>query len=122
MYQIPRSEIRLLWETNHWDGVLSGYAEWKGTLYYFTLQDQNSDREGLWYRRYDVIPLTEKEKEQARKAHAAFQKYVGTHCDLDELGERKGEVRPKVEWSKFYDNPAYRVPEPTGVSVGWFEL
>jgi hypothetical protein len=95
---------RFLYHSNYYDGPISGVMETEdGRRYWFDTDAEYRPDQGYSYLLYDLTP--EEWKLEDRR-HALFREHVGTHCDYDERGRRDHNgVRPRAEWSKFYDDP-----------------
>jgi hypothetical protein len=94
--RIAPSKIRFLWDTNLWDGPLSGTCEYEGRMCYFDIRE---DRDSHAHRRrsYNLYTLTTKEQRALTKQHELFRRVVGTHCDYP-----RGEVKPSTNWWQEY--------------------
>jgi len=56
------------------------------------------------HRYYGVYRVDTDTMEEVKRRHALFQKYVGTHTDYDETGQRVlGAVNKREDWKVFYD-------------------
>jgi hypothetical protein len=111
MKRIPIAKIRYLYETNRWDGPLSGFCEVGGKRYYFLLFGEVFLQRPLWWpfgpgrTRVRTFRLYDPPAEvwaRLDECHEDFRKWVGTHCDYDEQGQRIGEVAPQRLHDKFY--------------------
>lgn len=106
-------KIKIIWETDRYDGPLSGVCEFEGSRHYFNIIDEmdknNKDKENLFgcrLRLFGIYKLTESEMSSVIYWHNEFRKYVGTHTDYTET---KGKVHPQSSHHKFYD--AYKKRE-----------
>lgn len=108
--QIDRKQIKFLWETNRWDGPLSGHAEYNGQFCYWVCVDEDWKTK---VRRYLLYWLTEEEAKYAQDQHEKFQRYVGTHCNHNPDGTRieNGKVHSQEHHSKFYDEFGWQPQE-----------
>ncbi len=138
--------FRVLYHTNYWDGPLSGVCLWDGKKQYFDViydekysyMDEWSEWEkfckengieidsyedvddGIIYytdRIYAVYDTPDDVMKVMENRNELFCKYVGTHCNYDEDGNRGrgariplrpdhpedlGDLRPYSEHDKFY--------------------
>ena len=109
--------VRVLWHLEYWDEPLSGVVEHGGTTYFFQAEPFDWDDPPSVHRLV-VYQLSDEELEFERDEHERFRRYVGTHTDYDERGQRRvGEVRPRSEWPRFVgkgrDYAGHEI-------VGWF--
>ena len=122
--RIDRSEIRLLWHADYWDGPKSGMLLYRGEECWFEVVAEADEDEDGWYRRFAVLRLTPEQRAEERQWHELFRRCVGRHTDYDESGRRAlGALEPRERWAEFYD--AYRERTPPDFSgsevLGWFE-
>lgn len=105
--EIPRKEVRWLWHSNYWDGVLSGMLLYKGKKYWFVCCDEAGDyvdydeekdltaSEQLgWYRRYAIIRITDEQVSRAEYWLHLFEKYVAVYSTYDENEKPLGQDFP----------------------------
>lgn len=105
-------ELRLLWHSNYWDGVLSGMCVLNGREHWFECVNQDvlvddSDPEFIEYGRlFAVVLLTDAEIAEEKRRHTLFQTYVGTHCDYTYEGPKRRRTLGAMvkDWAK--DGPA----------------
>jgi hypothetical protein len=113
--------VQLLWLADYWDGPIAGLARFAGREHWFEAEPFDWD-DPPSERRYWLYALTDDEVEDEREWHGRFQQHVGTHTDYDISGARDiGAVRPRSEWSKFYDEYKRRPPRDytSRQPVGW---
>jgi len=113
--EIVVDDIRLLWHSNFWDGILSGMLNYNEKKYWFECIDQTVYG---GKRQFAVIDLTQEQLMVEEKWHQLFRDNVGTHCDYDENGQRDfGEVKPQ-HLHKLYYEPfkAFRKENPKDYS------
>ena len=113
--------VALLWDSDYWDGPLSGLAAFDGSEYWFSAE-WDADRDD-WSvpRRYVLRPLTPDELRVEWARHRQFEQFVGTrfchHVALDDRVQQPGEL-----WHRFYD--AYPAGEQSSYddrpAIGWF--
>jgi len=97
--QIKRSDVKLLWHSDYYDGPLSGLLLFNEEKYWFKAID------GIpgYSQNYIVIRLTPEQLNEEEKWHKLFQDHVGSQTDYDENEKRKGLVKPQEMWNKFYE-------------------
>lgn len=100
--------IRPLWESNRWDGPLSGVVEVDGRLCSFSLADDS--QAGMYPpddapRTYNAYPLTDEEAADARRCHALFRARVGTHCDYTGLRPDDLPDDVEIDGPVFWEDP-----------------
>lgn len=122
--RIDRSQVRLLWCVDFWDGPKSGMLLHGNDECWFEMVAENDDDLVGWYRRFVVIRLTDEQLREERARHELFCEKVGTHMNFNEQGARPvGALKSKETWREFYD--AYQGRAPMDLSqntvVAWFE-
>jgi hypothetical protein len=99
-------KVVLLWEEGYYDGILSGVGMYNGNMCYFDLRDamdplwlpdNNGDESNHdWYRKFNIYELCGDDKIRKTLVHAAWQLYVGLHCDhfpIDGKNIRKSRIK-----------------------------
>lgn len=122
--RIDRAEVRLLWHDDFWDGPMSGMLLYRGQECWFQMVAESEDDASGWYRRFVVLQLSPEQHAEELRWHGLFQRSVGGHSDYPEIGQRAaGDVRPREQWSAFYDSYRKRTPRDfSGCDIsGWFE-
>jgi hypothetical protein len=124
------SGVRWLWETERWDGPLSGYGCYQGQTVRIALREDrmpllgryDADGDLIWTpRTYDVFALSAEQLAAAEQRHDDFKRWVGTHCDFDQSGTRRvGAVAPSATHHLFYDKYGQRDTDDVGALIGWF--
>ena len=100
--EVPEKDVKILWESNRWDGPLNGMCLYKDKKMWFECAGEDDDR----YRRYILIELTPDELAEEEKWHNLFREKVGTHCDYNESGRRNDpetHLKRGNTWREFYD-------------------
>lgn len=105
---IPIKKVKLVSEHNTWDGPIAGVAKVNGKRLYFHLMDEKQgyrwwssltrilhiDVDGQDCFRVRIFGLYDLPPEIWKyfdERHSDFIKYVGTHCEYDEItGKRTG--------------------------------
>ncbi len=116
--------VELLWAADYRDGPIAGLARYDGRDHWFEAENFNWDNPPA-DRRCFLYALSDEELEDEHEWHRLFRKHVGTHTDYDPSGARDiGALRPRSEWSKFYDEHERRPPRDYTARppVGWFVL
>jgi hypothetical protein len=118
-------EIRLLWDSDYWDGPLSGLLLLDGRKYWYQMVEEGSEPYTEFYRRFAIVELTGEQLAEEEKWHRLFQEKVGRHTDYDAAGKRNlGSVLPQRTWNEFYD--AFKQwQQPNYLEnriVGWFKM
>lgn len=109
-----------------YDGPLSGLAVLPDGTEAWAIVFEECDQEDAvcgFYRRYRLIKMTSEAAEWEAMRHAAFQRYVGTHWDFGEDGNR-GTVAPNGLHRRYYEAypPHSNEWEPEGALIGWFQV
>ena len=100
---IAGDSVRILYENNYWDGPLEGVLRWNNKNYYFINYSDDDWTDGA-NRAFVIIEMTKAQEKDENYFHQLFIKYVGSHTDYDEFGNRSiEEVKPESERKKFYD-------------------
>lgn len=91
--QVPeiKKGIRILWHCAYYDGVLTGFAKYKGKPHYFALKkDYHSKYMGRKVgRTFWLYKLTDEQWKVAEHWHNEFRVHVGSHCDYKWDRKRK---------------------------------
>lgn len=121
---IPRADVTLLWHCDFNDGPITGLLAHRGERAWFQLIEDYADCEGLSYRRFLLVRLSEQQLRDEEWWHELFQQHVGTHTDYERAEGDSGTVRPQAEHAKFYDPYSKRVPLDLSQNevIGWFEM
>jgi hypothetical protein len=125
--RVPKSDIRLLWHSGYWDGIISGLLLFKGEKYWFQMIKEGADiiyNEGNERRIYLIVELSGFELTKLEYWHDLFKEKVGTHTEYDDTGKRAiGALKPKELWDDFYESFAKREKEDFSDNevIGWFE-
>jgi hypothetical protein len=123
--KIDKSEVKLLWHSDYWDGPTSGMLLYRGKKRWFQVCDE-SDDPGLrdYYRRFLIVELSDRQLEEEEYWQGLFREKVGTHTDHELQGEsQKGRVNPKEMWDGFYEPYQKRVKLDLSQNtvLGWYE-
>lgn len=103
---VSRADVRLLYSADFWDYPRSGALLWRGRRYWFNEADRDT---GV----FDIIELSDEDWAVEDARHADFQRFVGTHTDVDETGAKVGQVHPAALHSRYYDKWLHApVPDP----------
>jgi hypothetical protein len=123
---IDKRKIQFLWETNRWDGPLSGIAIYHGDLCFW--QCTNPDK-SLEERVFELFHIPKDLIEDVYCKWNIFKITCGSHCDLWANGERKdcSDVRrsAQVQLSEYLSELS-KLPDPfqdpriTQLSCGYF--
>jgi hypothetical protein len=122
--RIDRAEVRMLWHDEFWDGPMSGMLIHQDRECWFQMVAESEDEASGWYRWFAVLVLSPEQHAEEQQWHELFRECVGGHSDYPESGRRPaGDVRPREQWSGFYDLYRQRVPRDFSRCevVGWFE-
>lgn len=92
MRKYSHSDIHFLWETNRWDGFLSGYGILDGKDVY--LECFTESHTSPFIRKYYIYSLNQEQCNKWREDWNKFQRWIGVHCDLNSDGTRKPYIRP----------------------------
>lgn len=80
--KLPEEEVRLLWESDYYDGLLTGVAELHGTrclLHIADIGQLGSPRE---VRQWVIYSLTDEQHANEERWHTLFRQHVSpTQCD-----------------------------------------
>ena len=107
MRQVRRKSVTPLWETNRWDGTLSGYCLYRGRPFLYDGFDTERGRKFLMH------PVSDEDFAAANERHDDFVKWVGPHCDFGPGWEMKGRFVEKGTSPLFYEKyPAEGRPVP----------
>ena len=120
--EIPRSEFKLLWYSNYWDGMLSGMLLYKGKKYWYSYFDEVTDyakwdeeKEELedlgWYRKFAIIEMNQEQIDKAEYWHDLFFKYVAVYSTFDENEELLGKEFPIYKKQGIQCSRGARPPE-----------
>lgn len=126
--KIEKSQFRLLWHCDYWDGAKSGVLLYQNKKHWFQIfneSDENESDEVDYCRRFAIIELSESQLVEEEYWHELFKEKVGTHTDYDERGNRSvGALKPREMWSEFYDKHKNRKHQDfsNNLVVGWFEF
>lgn len=128
---IDKAEIRLLWDSNYWDGPLSGMALYQGRKHAF---DMASDRE--WEhenpddeddiggiskpRMYHLYHLSDEEIEIETNRHRIFEEYCGRHTSYDENGAHFPKSKMREDWRDYWKLDLPKVQLQPSAIVGIF--
>jgi hypothetical protein len=117
---IDRTEVRLLWHADYWDGPRSGMLLYCGEECWFQIIAESEDDASGWFRQCAVLRLSTKQHAEEVRWHVLFRDKVGAHTEYDEQGQRRlGAPRqPRERWKEFYDvYPQGSPPDFTGNEV-----
>lgn len=121
--QYTSSEYQLVWISGFWDAPMSGILKAGEHLYCFEMFDESATwQKGGWYRRYAIIELTTAQLQKELEVHRDFQRYVGTHWDVNPL-EPPPPFIPNQS-KVFYDTHTeylHSQPFEENEVIGWFE-
>lgn len=107
---ITRTDVRLLWHFDFYDGPISGMLLFNGRRCWFQMVAENEEPNG-WYRRFLIVALSEEQIATEERWHELFREHVGHHTDYDAEGHRNsGTTRPREEWDHFYRPYGQREP------------
>jgi hypothetical protein len=115
------SGVRILWESDWWDGPISGVAEYRSRQGWFHAAWDRMTDDWEWPRRLVLYELTSDELDREWSGHRLFEAKVSTkHCHHDDAPAPV--VHPQSEWSEFYDlHPASTASKYEDHPViGWF--
>lgn len=136
MRRTPSRHVRWIYDAGYYDGPLSGQVAVQSgeviggdpvdLIFWAEVFEECGIPEAAcgFYRRFQLIQLTQQAREEEARRHALFQKYVGLHTDYTETGARDigALVHPESEWGKYYEQAAtWAEWKPEGEIVGWFE-
>lgn len=78
-----KTDVRILWHSNYYDGPLSGIAEYKGEKVLFNCKKEYSTKKlyDKLFRAYELYRLTPEQWKEISYWHEEFRLFVGTHCD-----------------------------------------
>jgi hypothetical protein len=93
---VSQRDVRLLYAADFWDYPRSGALLWRGRRNWFREAEPDA---GV----FDIIELSDEEWAVEDTRHADFQRFVGTHTDVDETGAKVGQVHPAALHSRYYD-------------------
>jgi hypothetical protein len=117
-------DYTVLWIGDYWDGPISGMLKVDGAEHWFERFEESEEEGSLWYRRFAVLRLSPTQMAIENEVHADFQRFVGKHMDCDASPEEQ-ELRPKEEWSGFYDKHGAYCRErhfDECEVIAWFEI
>jgi hypothetical protein len=98
MRRVLKKSLNPLWETNRWDGPLSGFCLYRGLPHYFKA---HADYD---LRKATLHPLSEESFAYHKAQHEEFREHVGEHCDYEKGFNRKQvSCKPESTWHLFYD-------------------
>jgi hypothetical protein len=119
--EVARTEVRILWVNDFYDGPLQGVAEVHGARYLFDIIDREALGTEDESRMYWLIALSPEQWREEVGWHELFCRKVGTHFDYT------GRPVPPAEEvcpDEFYE--PYRHRKQTDYSdnevIGWFRL
>ncbi|WP_042725337.1 hypothetical protein [Chthoniobacter flavus] len=75
--EIKSSELIFRWIDGYYDGILSGFAIWRGRLCYFEICDDT-----VHDRKFTVHSLSDEEATRAIREYEEFKALHGDHIDL----------------------------------------
>ncbi|HEX8734967.1 MAG TPA: hypothetical protein VF721_06585 [Pyrinomonadaceae bacterium] len=121
--KIQRGDIKLLWHSDYWDGIISGMLLYRNRQYWFEMFEENKGED--FYRRFFVFKLTGEQIIEETNWQQLFREKVGGHTDYDENGMlNTALVKPSETHAEFYD--AYKNRKKLDLSgneiIGWFEI
>lgn len=115
---MARENPIMLWETNHWDGPLSGVALYQGRKVWFehiewggyqfsdeTMFSEDLDRSSRYYvpRTFGLYELTPRELALQEEIHRRFQQCVGYHWDHDSKVAKSALKGNEEKRKQFYE-------------------
>lgn len=104
MTRVMRRNVKTLWETNRWDGPLSGLCQYRGQHYRFFCFNDLECHGRKTRRKYAMRLLEPEEIADVMKRWKDFRDAVGEHCDyIDGTWKRIERDGPKPGWEKFYN-------------------
>jgi hypothetical protein len=117
---LKAESVKLSWYEDFWDGPLCGVCEWKGKKYWFSNLDPH-----LRAYQYSMREISDDEWKVREQIHSLYQQHVGTHRDYfyDENGQEikiVGPMKPKEEWSKYFNFERPPIPESKNPVSAWF--
>lgn len=75
--QIPFEQVEILWETDYYDGPLSGVLLYQDEKHWFECEGAVTNRD----RYYLIYKLSPDQIKAEEERHEYFQKYTGTESD-----------------------------------------
>ena len=125
--------IRWIFHEDYWDGPKSGTIAcgdkrfWAvmHSEYYHEPDDPDSDGSVCRVRTFLIYNPPDSFWAAKDAQHAVWRKKVGTHCDYDVFGERKGKVNPDLsqhrEYYEAYPTGARVKIQDVAMPIGWFQ-
>jgi len=121
--KVKRIDLKLLWQSEYWDGPLNGLLSYEGLKYWFQVFDEPNDYSPD-VRKFLINELSSEQLREEEQWHELFRQKVGTHTEYDEDGKGQiGELRPEEEWHEFYDAYKNRLVRDFSNNqvISWFE-
>ena len=122
--RIPRSEVRPLWSTGHYDGPASGIVRFRDRLHGAKALDWDWTGPS---RRFFLIWMSDEEIASESEWHNWYQERCGFYTTFDVSGNRGKPKQHGVlsSWlhqdREFYERYCRRNFQPSGHVVGWFQ-
>lgn len=85
--EINPSDLSFRWIDGYWDGIMSGFAIWRGHLCYFEMCDEIDNR-----RTFTLHSLSDEEAKKAIRDYENFKALHGDHNDLLPDGSLAGGI------------------------------
>ncbi len=132
-------DIKWLWNTNYYDGPLEGMMEIKSTgqrVWAFWIDEtewteqcgpEQDDHELIVVRFFGLYELTPEQQKSEEYWHELFRLCVGEHCDYEEDGKTRKNVKAGYsnESFKFFytrsDMDREKLDLTKSELIGWFE-
>ncbi len=98
--KIEFNEIKILWESDYYDGPLSGILLYKNQKYYFDLEDQNNTPGLGWYRKFCIYTLTPEQLKTEEEKQKCFIENVSSERDYT---VQEHITYPQEKWKIYND-------------------
>lgn len=103
---IPKTEYKLLWHDDYWDGPVQGMLEYKGEKLYFMMHKDGEYKKGtdsFTLRTFTVYKLKPDILARQMDWHKLFQRLVGTHTDYENETSGKFSAQTHPNWESFFE-------------------